>query len=120
MRRVALRSRLTRQAGGLDEAEKLKQLVQRARDQRRTGRAAGGQTPDSARPPARRGGLVENAYPKLTLASMILSDDVRILGCPARSGFDRHLAPEKTNAPKNRLTSSEPPRAAVLNHTDAT
>lgn len=63
----------------LRRAEKLKRLVQKARDQRRTGRPAGGQTPiPLARPRGELQGLVENAYPKLTLASMILPDDGRI------------------------------------------
>jgi SpoVK/Ycf46/Vps4 family AAA+-type ATPase len=64
--------------GRLEEAEKLKRLVQKARDLRRTGRPAGGQTPiPLARPRGELQGLVESAYPKATLASMVLSDDVR-------------------------------------------
>ncbi|GAB3781443.1 AAA family ATPase [Dyella agri] len=63
--------------GRLDEAEKLKRLVQRARDQQRTGRPAGGQTPiPLARPRGELQGLIESAYPKVTLANMVLSDDV--------------------------------------------
>lgn len=64
--------------GRLDEAEKLKRLVQRARDQQRTGRAAGGQTPiPLARPRGELQGLIESAYPKVSLSSMVLSDEVR-------------------------------------------
>ena len=64
--------------GRTDEADKLKRLVQKARDQQRTGRPAGGQTPiPLARPRGELQGLVESAYPKVTLASMVLADDVR-------------------------------------------
>jgi SpoVK/Ycf46/Vps4 family AAA+-type ATPase len=64
--------------GRVDEAEKLKRLVQRARDQQRTGRPAGGQTPiPLARPRGELQGLIESAYPKVTLSSMVLSDEVR-------------------------------------------
>jgi SpoVK/Ycf46/Vps4 family AAA+-type ATPase len=64
--------------GRVEEAEKLKRLVQKARDQRRTGKPAGGQTPiPLARPRGELQGLVESTYPKVTLTSMILADDVR-------------------------------------------
>jgi SpoVK/Ycf46/Vps4 family AAA+-type ATPase len=63
--------------GRTEEAEKLKRLVQRARDQQRTGRPAGGQTPiPLARPRGELQGLVESAYPKVTLGSMVLADNV--------------------------------------------
>lgn len=64
--------------GKPDEAEKLKRLVQKARDQRRITNPVGGQTPiPLARPRAELQGLVESAYPKTTLGSMVLADDVR-------------------------------------------
>src|SRR5689334_14275457 len=64
--------------GRTEEADKLKRLVQKARDQHRTGRPAGGQTPISlARPRGELQGLVESNYPKVTLASMVLADDLR-------------------------------------------
>lgn len=64
--------------GKPDDAEKLKRLVQKARDQRRLGAAVGGQTPiPMARPRAELQGLVESTYPKTTLASMVLADDVQ-------------------------------------------
>lgn len=64
--------------GRSEEADKLKRLVQKARDQQRTGRPAGGQTPiPLARPRGELQGLVESGYPKFTLASMVLPDDVR-------------------------------------------
>src|ERR1700735_1481688 len=63
--------------GHTEEAEKLKRLVQKARDQQRSGRPAGGQTPiPLARPRGELQGLVESTYPKVTLASMVLSDGV--------------------------------------------
>lgn len=65
--------------GKPEDAEKLKHLVQKARDQRRLGVPAGGQTPiPMARPRAELQGLVESTYPKTTLANMVLSQDVRI------------------------------------------
>src|SRR4051812_26392771 len=65
--------------GRVEEAEKLKRLVQKARDQRRTGKPGGGQTPiPLARPRSELQGLVESTYPKVTLAGMILTDDVRV------------------------------------------
>jgi SpoVK/Ycf46/Vps4 family AAA+-type ATPase len=64
--------------GRAEEADKLKRLVQKARDQQRTGRPAGGQTPiPLARPRGELQGLVQSAYPKVSLANMVLSDDVR-------------------------------------------
>ena len=64
--------------GHTEDADKLKRLVQKARDQQRTGRPAGGQTPiPLARPRAELQGLVESDYPKVTLASMVLSEDIR-------------------------------------------
>src|SRR5208283_2013580 len=64
--------------GHTEDADKLKRLVQKARDQQRTGRPAGGQTPiPLARPRGELQGLVESAYPKVTLVSMVLSEDVR-------------------------------------------
>ena len=63
--------------GRPEEAEKLKRLVQKARDQRRLGKPSGGQTPiPLARPRGELQGLVESTYPKVTLSSMVLSDDI--------------------------------------------
>jgi SpoVK/Ycf46/Vps4 family AAA+-type ATPase len=63
--------------GRSDDAEKLKRLVQKARDQRRLGKPAGGQTPiPLARPRGELQGLVESSYPKVKLSSMVLSDDI--------------------------------------------
>jgi hypothetical protein len=64
--------------GRSEDADKLKRLVQKARDQQRSGRPSSGQTPiPLARPRGELQGLVESAYPKITLASMVLSDAVR-------------------------------------------
>jgi hypothetical protein len=60
--------------GKPDDAEKLKRLVQKARDQRSLAAPAGGQTPiPMARPRAELQGLVESTYPKTTLAIMVLA-----------------------------------------------
>src|SRR3984885_6075859 len=65
--------------GRTEDADKLKRLVQKARDQLRTGKPAAGQTPiPLARPRGELQGLVESTYPKGTLTSMILADDVRV------------------------------------------
>ena len=64
--------------GRAKDADKLKRLVQKARDKRRLGAATGGQTPiPMARPRAELQGLVESAFPKIGLGSMVLGDDVR-------------------------------------------
>jgi SpoVK/Ycf46/Vps4 family AAA+-type ATPase len=63
--------------GHTEEAERLKRLVQKARDQLRTGKPASGQTPiPLARPRGELQGLVETAYPKVRLSSMVLPEDV--------------------------------------------
>lgn len=63
--------------GRIEDAEKLKRLVQKARDQRRSGKPAGGQTPiPLARPRGELQGLVESTYPKVKLSNMVLSDDI--------------------------------------------
>lgn len=64
--------------GRSEEADRLKRLVQKARDQQRSGRPATGQTPiPLARTRGELQGLVETGYPKVSLASMVLSDGVR-------------------------------------------
>lgn len=63
--------------GNVEEAERLKRLVQKARERGQSGMPKG-QTPiPLARPRSELQGLVESAYPKTTLDSMVLSDDVR-------------------------------------------
>lgn len=64
--------------GRPEEAEKLKRLVQKARDQQRAGHPAGGQTTiPLARPRGELQGLVASSYPKVTLSNMVLSQEVR-------------------------------------------
>lgn len=61
--------------GRTEDADKLKRLVQKARDQRRSG--GGGQTPiPLARPRAELQNLVESTYPKTILSDMVLSEEV--------------------------------------------
>lgn len=63
--------------GNIEEADRLKRLVQKARERGQSG-VPKGQTPiPLARPRSELQGLVESAYPKTTLDSMVLSDDVR-------------------------------------------
>ena len=58
-------------AGRQDNADRLKRLVQKARDRHRQGRPP---TPiPLARPKTELQGLVESAYPKTTLDNMVLS-----------------------------------------------
>ena len=64
--------------GRPEEADRLKRLIQKARDQQRNVRPASGQTPiPLARPRGELQGLVETGYPKVSLASMVLADGVR-------------------------------------------
>lgn len=64
--------------GRLEEAEKLKRAVQRARDNIRFGKPSGGQTPiPLARPRGELQGLMHSSYPRVTLSSMVLADDTR-------------------------------------------
>jgi SpoVK/Ycf46/Vps4 family AAA+-type ATPase len=97
--------------GRADEAEKLKRLVQKARDQRRTGKPAGGQTPiPLARPRGELQGLVESTYPKVTLASMVLADDVRArLNRVVRQQQERATLREHGQAPTTHMLLVGPP-----------
>lgn len=97
--------------GRADEAEKLKRLVQKARDQRRTSKLAGGQTPiPLARPRGELQGLVESTYPKVTLASMVLADDVRArLNRVVRQQQERATLREHGQAPTTHMLLVGPP-----------
>ncbi len=64
-------------AGHKDEADRLKALVQKARDQRREVPAAGRSPIPLARPRSELQGLVDSSYPKTPLDSMVLSESVR-------------------------------------------
>ncbi len=91
--------------GHIEDAEKLKRLVQKARDRQRMGRPAGGQTPiPLARPRGDLQGLVESAYPKITLASMVLADDVRArLTRVVRQQHERALLREHGQTPTTHM-----------------
>lgn len=97
--------------GRSDEAEKLKRLVQKARDQRRSGTPAGGQTPiPLARPKGELQGLVESAYPKVTLTSMVLSDDLaKRLGRIVRQQQERVILREHGQTPTTHMLLVGPP-----------
>lgn len=97
--------------GRLEEADKLKQLVQKARDLRRIGRPVGGQTPiPLARPRGELQGLVESAYPKATLASMVLSKEVRNrLTRVVRQQQERAILREHGQTPTTHMLLVGPP-----------
>jgi ATPase family associated with various cellular activities (AAA) len=97
--------------GRPDEADKLKRLVQKARDQRRTGAPAGGQTPiPLVRPRGELQGLVESSYPKLTLASMVLADEVRgRLARIVRQQWERATLRDHGQAPTTHMLLIGPP-----------
>lgn len=97
--------------GQSDDAEKLKRLVQRARDQRRLGAPAGGQAPiPMARPRAELQGLVESTYPKTTMANMVLADDVRSrLGRVVRQQQERSMLRDYGQKPATHLLLVGPP-----------
>ncbi|MBN9147126.1 MULTISPECIES: AAA family ATPase [unclassified Nitrobacter] len=97
--------------GRAEEAEKLKRLVQKARDQRRSGKPAAGQTPiPLARPRGELQGLVESTYPKINLASMVLADDVRArLSRVVRQQQERATLREHGQAPTTHMLLVGPP-----------
>ncbi|MGO4560108.1 AAA family ATPase [Mesorhizobium sp. 2RAF21] len=97
--------------GNAEQADKLKRLVQKARDQQRAGKPAGGQTPiPLARPRGELQGLVESTYPKITLASMVLADDVRArLGRIVRQHQERATLREHGQTPTTHMLLVGPP-----------
>ena len=97
--------------GRTDEADKLKRLVQKARDQHRVGKPAGGQTPiPLARPRGELQGLVESAYPKVTLSSMVLSDDIaKRLARILRQQQERATLREHGQTPATHMLLVGPP-----------
>ena len=97
--------------GRTAEAEKLKRLVQKARDQSRTGKPAGGQTPiPLARPRGELQGLVESAYPKVTLSSMVLADELRArLTRIVRQQQERAMLRDYGQAPTTHMLLIGPP-----------
>jgi SpoVK/Ycf46/Vps4 family AAA+-type ATPase len=97
--------------GRTEDAEKLKRLVQKARDQQRIGRPAGGQTPiPLARPRGELQGLVDSSYPKVTLSSMVLADDVRgRLTRVVRQQMERATLRDHGQAPTTHMLLVGPP-----------
>lgn len=97
-------------AGRQDEADRLKRLVQKARDQRRSTQA-GGRTPiPLARPRGELLGLVESSYPKTTLDGMVLSTDVRSrLDHIVREQRERATLRDHGQTPSTQLLLVGPP-----------
>lgn len=97
--------------GRAEDAEKLKRLVQKARDQHRLGKPAGGQTPiPLARPRGEVRGLVESTYPKVTLANMVLSDDIaKRLARIVRQQRERVTLREHGQTPATHILLVGPP-----------
>lgn len=64
--------------GRTEDAQKLKQLVNRARERQTAGQSARGQAPiPLAKPRGELQGLIESAYPKTVLSDMVLSEGIR-------------------------------------------
>lgn len=97
--------------GRPEDADKLKRMVQRARDQRSNGRPSGGQTPiPLARPRGELQGLVDSAYPKVSLADMVLSDDIdKRLARIVRQQQQRLTLREHGQTPATHLLLVGPP-----------
>jgi SpoVK/Ycf46/Vps4 family AAA+-type ATPase len=97
--------------GRPEEADKLKRLVQKARDLRRAGGLSGGQTPiPLARPKGELQALVESAYPKVTLSSMVLSDDIaKRLKRVVRQQQERATLREHGQTPMTHMLLIGPP-----------
>ena len=97
--------------GRTEEAEKLKRIVQKARDKQRTGSPAEGQTPiPLARPRGELQGLVASTYPKITLASMVLAEDVRTrLVRVARQQTERATLRDHGQVPTTHMLLVGPP-----------
>lgn len=97
--------------GRTEDANRLKRLVQKARDQHKTGRPSGGQTPiPLARPRGELQGLVESAYPKVTLANMVLTEDVHTrLSRVVRQQQERATLRNHGQAPTTHMLLVGPP-----------
>lgn len=97
-------------AGRSGEAEQLKRLVQKARDQRRQPGGSGRSPIPLARPRGELQGLVESTYPKVTLDSMVLSADVRArLDRLVREQRERATLRDHGKAPATHLLLVGPP-----------
>jgi hypothetical protein len=95
--------------GNETDANALKRLVQKARE--RQGGAPAGQTPiPLARPRGELQGLVESAYPKTTLANMVLTDAIRArLERVVREQGQRAVLREHGQIPATHLLLVGPP-----------
>lgn len=95
--------------GNDTDANALKRLVQKARERR--GGAPSGQTPTPlARPRGELQGLVESAYPKTTLANMVLTDAIRArLERVVREQRQRTVLREHGQIPATHLLLIGPP-----------
>jgi len=97
-------------AGRKDEADRLKALVQRARDQRRDAPAAGRSPIPLARPRGELQGLVESSYPKTALDSMVLTTSVRArLDRLVEEQRQRQVLRDHGQAPATHLLLVGPP-----------
>ncbi len=97
--------------GRTEDADKLKRLVQKARDRKRPGAPASGQTPiPLARPRSELQGLVESAYPKTKLSGMVLSEDVsRRLKRVVRQQQERAALRDHGQTPTTHMLLVGPP-----------
>lgn len=98
-------------AGRQDEAERLKRLVQKARDKARAGGVGIVATPiPLARPRSELQGLVHSAYPKVQLDNMVLSADVRArLDTVVREQRERAVLRDHGQTPSTHLLLVGPP-----------
>lgn len=97
--------------GRPDEAEKLKRLVQKARDQRLNAKSFTGQTPiPLTRPRGELQGLVESSYPRHTLSGMVLSSEIdRRLNRVVYQQNERAALREHNQIPTTRMLLVGPP-----------
>lgn len=97
-------------AGHAENAERLKQLVQKARERGASGQSKG-QTPiPLARPRGELQGLVESSYPKTRLDNMVLSDAAqRRLSRIVRQQHDRARLRDHGQVPATHVLLVGPP-----------
>ena len=97
--------------GRTEDAEKLKRLVQRARERYRTSQPPSGQTPiPLARPRSELQGLLESSYPKVTISSMVLAEDIeRRLARIVRQQHSRATLRDHGQTPATHMLLVGPP-----------
>lgn len=97
-------------AGRIEDAERLKRLVQKARDAARKSEGGGRSPIPLARPRGELQGLVESAYPKTHLDNMVLSAEVRgRLDRLIREQRERAVLRDHGQAPATHLLLVGPP-----------